>query len=278
MLFEQNRVGIMQGRLLPRDLEKLQLFPEKDWERELKIAQDLGFGCFELLYDKELRLKTVLDNPANIHKLGLRDSGAPEIVTTKSVCLDFLADVSMVKVATRDQFIFSLQQVIRSFAHTSVKTLVVPFCDNNLIDGDNEMAQIMRIFVHNRIDQLAQSCDLQLALEIDLPPEMILKGFQPYDLKNIGICFDIGNITSTGRDARADLSVLNGLIRHVHIKDRPVGGPNVMLGDGDANFKACLEILNDIHYLGPMIFETRYFSDPIGEAQANLRHFKEQSL
>ena len=44
----------------------------------------------------------------------------------------------------------------------------------------------------------------------------------------------------------------------MHIKDRKIGGPNVILGQGDVDFLECLNALKDIEYKGMMTLETSY--------------------
>ena len=124
------------------------------------------------------------------------------------------------------------------------------------------------------IDKLATELDLKLSLELELPASIINKGFSKYSFLNIGVCFDLGNIRSTGLHPEKEILKLGKLINHVHIKDRLIGGPNVMLGDGDVDFKACFKSLRDIHYLGRFIMETRYFNNPVNEASKNLNYLK----
>src|SRR3989344_5292280 len=55
----QNSIGIMQGRVVPQTMERLQIFPER-WEEEFRTARELGFDHIELLDDKENRLRDLL--------------------------------------------------------------------------------------------------------------------------------------------------------------------------------------------------------------------------
>ena len=45
------KIGIMQGRLLPLDPPKYQVFPRTTWKEEFKLASELGFKSMELLFD-----------------------------------------------------------------------------------------------------------------------------------------------------------------------------------------------------------------------------------
>ena len=57
-----NKIGIIQGRVLPDQLEKLQVFPEK-WKEELSLIKKTGFDYVELLDDKNsvFRAKKIID-------------------------------------------------------------------------------------------------------------------------------------------------------------------------------------------------------------------------
>ncbi len=61
--------------------------------------------------------------------------------------------------------------------------------------------------------------------------------------------------------------MLDDFIVHVHIKDRKVNGPNVMLSEGDVNSVECFKSLKKIGYDGQIILETSYNNSPIDEAK-----------
>ena len=44
----------MQGRVIPERLDRLQVFPASNWTEEILKANEIGFECVELLFDKEL--------------------------------------------------------------------------------------------------------------------------------------------------------------------------------------------------------------------------------
>ena len=81
----------------------------------------------------------------------------------------------------------------------------------------------------------------------------------------------MGNARGAGYCPEEEISVLNTLIAHVHIKDKKVNGPNVMLGEGDVNFSACFKSLKEIGYEGQFILETAYVISPVTEAKKNLQ-------
>jgi hypothetical protein len=52
-------IGIMQGRVVPKTLERLQVFPDQ-WEKEFRVMEEIGFTHVELLDDKENGLRDTL--------------------------------------------------------------------------------------------------------------------------------------------------------------------------------------------------------------------------
>jgi len=267
-------IGIMQGRLLPEKLDRLQVFPISNWKEELEVAGKLGFNCFELLYDKEMILSNLMKVEANYKSLGLYPENGEFDVKSTSVCLDCLAEIALITKATSSSFLNELKRAMDFFRNSSVEVLVIPFCDKNEIMTAYDLRCALIALENSGLDKLAADFDLLLSLELTLPADIIVDEFSAQSFANIGICFDLGNIRSAGFQPEAEIIKLGGLINHVHIKDRLVGGPNVMLGMGEVDFKACFKSLRKCGYSGRFILETRYFVDPLKEASLNLNYLE----
>ena len=48
-----NKIGIMQGRLLPPVNNAIQAFPKENWQKEFPIASELNLDCIEFIFDGE---------------------------------------------------------------------------------------------------------------------------------------------------------------------------------------------------------------------------------
>ncbi|MBT7706414.1 sugar phosphate isomerase/epimerase [archaeon] len=267
-------IGIMQGRLLPERLDRLQVFPMSKWKEELTVAGQLGFNCFELLYDKEMILSSLMEEEDNYQDLGLCSENGVFDVKSTSVCLDCLAEIALITEATSSSFLNELKRAMYFFKNSSIDVLVIPFCDKNEIMTANDLRCALIALENSGLDKLAADFDLLLSLELTLPADIIVDEFSVQSFANIGICFDLGNIRSAGFQPEVEIIKLGGLINHVHIKDRLVGGPNVMLGMGEVDFKACFKSLRKSGYSGRFILETRYFVDPLKEASLNLNYLE----
>jgi len=264
----------MQGRLLPAVLDRLQVFPISEWKEELLVASETGFDCFELLYDKEMLLLGLMQIEGNHQSLGLCSRNDMVEIKTTSVCLDFFTTIPLIIEAVRLLFLNELQRVMELFKNSNVEVLIIPFCEKNEILTSLDLRRALIALDNSGIDKLATDYELELSLELTLPANIIAEEFSAYAFVNIGICFDLGNIRSAGLRPEEEILKLAELINHVHIKDRLVGGPNVMLGNGDVDFRACVNSLRDTGYSGRFIMETRYFSDPIKEASLNFNYLK----
>ncbi len=84
---QMNKIGILQGRLLPKSLERLQVFPSETWEKEFEVARECQFSAIELLFD-------IAEHQINplIHKEGQKiiiKLAAETGLFISSICADF---------------------------------------------------------------------------------------------------------------------------------------------------------------------------------------------
>lgn len=263
-----NSIGIMQGRMLPERLDRLQVFPASRWEQELTEIASAGFDCVELLYDKELVCRRLcfdaLDTqrPWLIHQL---DGRYP---LARSMCVDYLASLSALRAP--GVFVQHLSYLIDSLAQTTIDTLVVPFCDANHIQDSRALEAVLASLEEAGLGYRAEEHSLSLALEIPLPASDILLAFSRFNSFDYQVCFDLGNASAMGLKPEREIIALGTRLRHVHVKDRAADGQNVLLGDGLVNFDGCFRALREIGYAGPLVLETAYFTDPRAEALRNL--------
>jgi hexulose-6-phosphate isomerase len=86
----------------------------------------------------------------------------------------------------------------------------------------------------------------------------------------VGVYYDLGNATSRGFQLGREIRLLGGMLVGVHVKDRKIHGPSVPLGQGDTDFTAAFQALQEIDYGGPFILETPRGADPLSAARENL--------
>ena len=266
-----NKIGIMQGRVSPERLDKLQIFPVSNWENEIHEIDLLGFDCVELLFDKNLILKRLLNNSDTGVPFGIKDNAKPNEFCAQSFCVDYLSTLSMLSRKTEQHCYDIIHNLLQTVANTSICVLVIPLLEAGSVASERDLRMVLDWICKRKLDETAFECDITLALEMDLPSHQIKSAFTEHSFSNIAVCYDLGNARAAGKCPEEEIITLNDLIAHIHIKDRKINGPNVMLGQGDVDFDACFCAMDRIGYEGQMILETIYEVSPEAEAARNLQ-------
>ena len=168
MTFQKLKLGVMQGRLLPKYQGRYQAHPVHYWQDEFPIAAQLGLNCIEFILD----YKDFEKNPL------FYSGGVKEIQTlcqqtqvgVFSICADFFMensftqkDISRVKESEA-----VLQHLIEIAPALGVKNIVIPCVDASSLNSKQE-ADIFCEKIQNFTD-LALKNKVNIALETDLPP------------------------------------------------------------------------------------------------------------
>ena len=266
-----NKIGIMQGRIFPERLDKFQIFPASNWKDELIKIEEIGFNCVELLFDKKLVLEKLLADFEKFKSLGIKPNNKRNGFIAKSICVDYFSSVSILNPEMEHFFYDKIIKIIDTINNTTIDVLVVPLLDVNSVTSKNDFQFVLKWIEERKLDEIASRSNIILALELDLPADQIRSVFIKYSFNNIAICYDLGNARAAGNFPEEEIIMLGDFITHVHIKDRKVNGPNVMLGEGDVNFVECFKSLKKIGYDGQIILETPYNNSPIDEAKKNFK-------
>jgi len=257
-----NKIGIMQGRVLPDSTEKLQVFPKK-WKEELLVIKKLGFDCLELLDDKKFSFRMVLKEE-NSRLFSKINSGGLEC---GSVCMDHLCDYSLLK--NERLFFEKIDELVDEIKERNF-IFIIPFFDENKLSGKEELNPALR-----KLSKYENSLGSnKLSLEIDLPAEAIKKELDKFNFRNIGICYDTGSRIGQGADLKKEIELLSDYINHVHIKYKE-GGENIRIKKNFFKLEKAFSSLKKINYKGLMILETCIKPIPEEEARINLATVRE---
>jgi L-ribulose-5-phosphate 3-epimerase UlaE len=253
------KIGILQGRVLPDDVNKLQVFP-KEWKKELLEIKKIGFSNIELLDDKENKLRNLLaDNPnefySEIDKIGLK---------TSSLCADNLCKYSFLR--QNDLFMDKLQKISQYFCNFHNFVVVVPFFDNNSINSKKDLKLVINKF--SKIFKKLTGSQPIYSLEIDWPAKDLIEMSKNLP-KNVGFCYDLGNRYVNSADLAKEIMTLGNKINHVHIKNKE-NGKNVTLTQNNKSYKDAFKALKKINYKGLFVLETGIIPNPQIEAVKNL--------
>jgi len=254
----KNRIGIVQGRLLPKNRSKLQVFPSETWEQEFKVAKQCGFSTIELLLDD------FGGNPL------LQEEGQRKIshlsarvgLNTPSICADFFQkhglydNMSMV------------QRLVQCCEAIGCKKILIPFFGQTQIKNAGDKISLSMTL--GALRQLLEEYNINLCLETTLPAAELATFMEEIKLPHIKVYYDLGNSIPLGYNAPDDIRRLAKWIDGIHIKDKDSSGKSVILGTGLVDFAGCFRALREINYEGDYILETCMGDNPIQVAKYHL--------
>ena len=81
------------------------------------------------------------------------------------------------------------------------------------------------------------------------------------DHNSFGINYDTGNSAALGFNPIEEFDAIGDRILNVHIKDRPIGGTTVPLGEGDVDFPSVFSLLKSKGYQYNYILQTARADD-----------------
>jgi L-ribulose-5-phosphate 3-epimerase len=249
----KNKIGVMQGRLLPKFQGRYQAHPVGYWQDEFAIAQQIGLDCIEFILDY---------NDADQNPL-LREGGVEEIkaltektgVDVFTVCADYFMEAPL---HSEDQniSIHSQQVLIRLLkvaADLNVQDVVIPCVDKSSLDTlvatDRFVKQLTPVL------RIAEKLNINLSLETDLAPRPFIELLNRFNSERVTVNYDIGNSAALGYDPVEELNYYGDRITDIHIKDRLLNGGSVILGNGDAKFEILFHTLKGLDYKGPFIMQ-----------------------
>jgi L-ribulose-5-phosphate 3-epimerase len=242
------KIGIMQGRLSKPIANQIQAFPTNSWINEFELAQKIGFNCIEWIFDD-------ISNPifTDYHKI--LELSVKFNIKINSVCADFFMKNLLFKENPQNIGIHLkiLEKLIIQCNKLNISIIEIPLVDSSSLKTDEEKIQ----FCNNlsTILPLANSLNVHIVLETDLPPNDFKKLLQNFDTNQVKANYDVGNSTANRFNIKNELEILKPWIINIHIKDRLTGGVTVPLGTGDTDFEIFFTTLNQINYSGDLIIQ-----------------------
>jgi L-ribulose-5-phosphate 3-epimerase len=251
--FKQIKLGVMQGRLLPKYKGRYQAHPFGYWQDEFPIASELGLDCIEFIFDYD----SFEENPL------MTREGRSEIeemtqctgVEVRSICADFFMDCPMHS-KDKSQADFSieiLRRLIDACSKLGIKDVVIPCVDQSSIYEDERTKRVLSAI--QSVIPLSENLDVRLCLETDLPPGRFFRLLKELDSDSVSVNYDTGNSVSLGYDFNEELAAYGNSITDLHIKDRIYGGGSVPLGEGGMNFEEFFSCFSKINFEGIMILQ-----------------------
>jgi len=263
------RIGILQGRLLPKHRNRLQVFPSETWEMEFDVARECGFSTFELLFDIEAFDKNPLMYREGREKIAQlsKESKLP----IASICADFFQRYGFFgnSCGARESNIAKLERLIESCSIADCKMILIPFFEATQIKNNEDKQVVIRVI--ETVSEHLEGYGINLGLETTLPAPELIRLMRDIGHPNVKVYYDLGNSIPLGHDAADEIRQLSQWIGGVHVKDKDADGMNVVLGTGLVDFKGCFQALEDTDYHGTYILETTLGDNPIETAKYHLR-------
>lgn len=248
------RIGFMQGRLSPIVDNKIQSFPWNNWQQEIETASKNNINIIEWTIDDD----RLYENPL------LTDKGRKEInyltkknkVKIPSLTGDcfmqnpFWKTHGEHKKKLQDDFI----NILYACKKTSISIILIPLVDNGSIENQEQEEELFA-FLSSK-EKLIKELSLRVCFESDFPPQKLNKFISRYDKQVFGINYDTGNSSAMGFNPYEEFEEYGDRIINIHIKDRPLGGATVPLGDGNADLDGILSLLKKYNYNDNLILQT----------------------
>ena len=269
----QNKVGVMQGRLLPKHKGRFQAHPVGYWQNEFPLAAELGLDCIEFLFDYQ-------DFEANPI---WSDKGIREIqqitrrtdVEVLSICADFFMECPLHS-SKQEEADFASSIMIRLLEQSNalgISDLIIPCVDQSSINHRKKLE-----FFQRKIEELIPTAlkhGVRLCLETDLPANSFANLLKVLDSSSVSVNYDTGNSFSLGYDFKEELAAYGKSITDLHIKDRTYGGGSVPLSEGGMDFEEFFSCFSKINFEGIMILQAYRDDEGLEIFTKQLRFIKE---
>jgi len=248
-----NKIGVMQGRLVPKYQGRYQAFPIGNWKNEFKIAKECGLDLIEFILDFNDAEDNPLLNPGGIDGIStaIRSSG----VSVKSVCADYFMEAPLH--SSNRQIANSSFDILKRLLDTAsllqITDIVIPCVDQSSLKDSESVERFVQQV--SKIIPTIEEKGVNLSLETDLSPKAFVRLLDRLDSKHVTVNYDIGNSAALGFDVDEELDSYGNKITDIHIKDRVLGGGPVVLGEGDANFEKFFSKLKEFDYQGAFIMQ-----------------------
>ena len=246
------RIGFMQGRLVPMVDGKIQCFPWATWHQEFQRASVNGFTLMEWTLDQDrLRENPLMTAAGRGEIANLRQQFWLRIPSLTGDCF-MQAPFWKTEGAIYHRLLDDAAAVADACLELDIGLIIVPLVDNGSIENASQ-ADVLR----QGLDWvLAPRPGIQVLFESDFAHKRLATFIASFPAASYGINYDIGNSAALGYFPADELASYHMRIANVHVKDRRRGGITVPLGTGDADLAGAILGLEQRGYRGNYILQT----------------------
>ena len=235
----KKKLSISQGRHLRIIKNKIQLFPAKNWKKELKLFKLTKLNYIEWVVSAD-----------NIEKNPIYQIDGHQIIKKflkinkikcRSVDLDFIVKENPLNLINNklELFLKKIEIIAENSYKIGVKYLIFPFLENSSPNTNSKISKLINIFnkLHKKI-----SGKILLLIETDIAPKKLLKIMNKLNRK-VFINYDLGNSASKNFDFKKEKKYFK-FVKNIHLKDRVKNGKTIRFGKGNANFEEFFKFLS----------------------------------
>jgi len=247
-----NPIGIMQGRLVPPESGRFQVFPRERWRDEFPNAGAAGLDYIEWIVDAYGEDVNPVFTETGLEELDTLKQRHG--IATPAICADWFMDFPLLRCtpaerAEREQFLHRLLPIAHRIGADHI---VLPFVDISRIETASERQIIADIL--STAAPIAQTNGIELHLETDLNCSDFAVFLERIPHPFVKVNYDSGNSSGLGYIASEEFAAYGDRIGSIHIKDRlrkPEGGVESRpLGQGSADFEDVFASMRQIGYNG----------------------------
>ena len=269
----RNKIGVMQGRLVPKYQGRYQAFPIGMWQDEFKVAKECGLDLIEFILDFNDADKNPLLKPGGVDEIVniSRDTG----VSVKTICADYFMEAPLHSNDNKvvEESLKVLEKLLEAAKVLKITDIVIPCVDQSSLKTKEAVDEFVKQVA--KIIPIIEKENINLSLETDLAPKPFIELLNKLNSKNISVNYDIGNSAALGFDSDKELELYGDRITDIHIKDRALGGGPVILGEGNADFVKFFRKLKEFDYQGPFIMQAYRDEEGISIFKSQLKWIKD---
>lgn len=248
-----NKIGIMQGRLLPKLNNRYQAHPLGYWQDEFLLAKKLNLELIEFIFDyDDYELNPLMSLPGieNIQRF-INETG----VDVKTICADYFmeAPVHSKKEFVSKKSLEILKELIKNSSLLGVTDIILPCVDHSRLFDSNDRNRLINHL--KSLNNFLEKYKVNISLETDLNPLEFLELIKAINSPFVKINYDTGNSASLGYNLSEELTTYGEFISDIHIKDRLLMGGSVFFGKGNVDFDLFFKELKELKYDGPIILQ-----------------------
>lgn len=263
-----HRIGIMQGRLLPRVGERVQAFPGPRWAEEFALAAELGYQAMELTIEN-----ASLDSHPLLSADGrarIRAAADAHHIHLAGLCCDTVMETPLIggDEAGRRTALDTTLHLLEASAALGLPMIELPMMGDNSLRHPGAYDRMAGVLDH--LLPQAERLGVTILMEVDVAPADIRAFLERVDHPRFGINYDAGNSTWFGYQPEDEIPVYARWIGNVHVKDCTRKDYSVPLGSGETRLADVFSLLMAAGYGGDFILQAARQTDDVAAARDYL--------